>query len=1053
MVERYTYDVVPNIDPSLQGIARIKSALEDLNKVRIQPDLSLFINQYKQLVDLKKQLESNTGSSSGNVQALQKQLDLSRQLSEQMKKVNSGANSLGGSGGSGLGGSSLSQVRKDIEATTSGFDSLTKKAKDYRQQLTEIRRMVADQRGLVNRAVGTQQITFEANARYNRNDNMMPRYTDMAGRAQEDLGVEQQYRRDNVSRLRQINSGAGEYGSMSIDDRRAEADKIRLAIDNYDKLIAAQKNYIYTIDHAKQDMDALHTVMQQNSSRVSIDPQRGTVGYFLKNRAGANGNRIAGGVVSTTKQMFSRGISIDTQTGDQALNMSNLTNGGGSIATRNRILDAVNSAGTGFGLQDSQNYYQLAMTRSGFGTNNTAQNSTDMMLAYEQGARSSGASVASYNQYMQTATLGGSGTSGVFTKQDIDELSDALAGENKNSGNSGDIEGNAQAITQVLNQLTTTRALSTREELTATATTGMFSSLGRDFQGQAGRNFNSSINGGFVSASQGKNSQLALMKVMSNPSEYGGVAGYQKALESLEAGTADPSNIAMLRSYTNRFSAQGSAGTAMASRMVAQLFPGVGARESREVVQGLQKGFSNSQIESMIEKDTREGKSTTSRNSSTYASDYQSSLNKINQHLERIEAELGSSAAARGTVAAKNAGNGGNPWIGLGSNILTSMLGDFLQQRLGSLISKGLTKIPGVSGLAGKAMSKFKGFFSNGSKDVVSGTEDAAKDVVSGTEDAAKAAESAGKGGGAFSKLLDSGKGVLSGLSKNGGFWSGLGDAGSKVLSFGSKIAKPLAAITDLFDFATSNNKAKTGGSIAGHWAGAWGGAKAGAALGSYAGPWGTVAGTAIGSISGWFGGDYLGGLLGNKIDGSTSKKKKSSSSKSTSSSKLAIASVTQQYLNDQNEKSNLKKEEDIVKARQKYITDYSNTLSKENTKSSHSSSKGNHASGGFFNTETTIAEGGKGEVAVPLDLAKRDSAQSSVNLLNQLGIRANSNPIPNNTVSIGTQNRGINYSPTININGNTNDPNNLAKVIADTSMKKLMSLATNTYQSQYNIS
>ena len=99
------------------------------------------------------------------------------------------------------------------------------------------------------------------------------------------------------------------------------------------------------------------------------------------------------------------------------------------------------------------------------------------------------------------------------------------------------------------------------------------------------------------------------------------------------------------------------------------------------------------------------------------------------------------------------------------------------------------------------------------------------------------------------------------------------------------KAIKPLAAIGDVADFATSDNKAKTGGAIAGHWAGMVAGGKlgaaAGAGIGSLFGGVGAAPGAAIGgvlgSIAGFFGGDKLGAAIGDtlgKIDFSGAKEK-----------------------------------------------------------------------------------------------------------------------------------------------------------------------------------
>jgi len=102
--------------------------------------------------------------------------------------------------------------------------------------------------------------------------------------------------------------------------------------------------------------------------------------------------------------------------------------------------------------------------------------------------------------------------------------------------------------------------------------------------------------------------------------------------------------------------------------------------------------------------------------------------------------------------------------------------------------------------------------------------------------------------------------------------WIGESKAGSLLGKAGGAIAKPLAMIGDVYDLATSDNKAQTAGGIAGHWAGTVAGAKMGAAAGgaigsAFAGVGaapGAAIGGVLGSIGGFFAGDKLGEMVGN---------------------------------------------------------------------------------------------------------------------------------------------------------------------------------------------
>ncbi|SDO86649.1 phage tail tape measure protein [Selenomonas ruminantium] len=95
--------------------------------------------------------------------------------------------------------------------------------------------------------------------------------------------------------------------------------------------------------------------------------------------------------------------------------------------------------------------------------------------------------------------------------------------------------------------------------------------------------------------------------------------------------------------------------------------------------------------------------------------------------------------------------------------------------------------------------------------------------------------------------------------------------AARAVGKFVGKAAAPIAAVTDAYDLATSDNKGEKAGAIAGHWAGAALGAKAGAAGGATIGAAfggigaapGAAIGGALGGIAGFFGGDKVGGMIG----------------------------------------------------------------------------------------------------------------------------------------------------------------------------------------------
>ena len=89
-------------------------------------------------------------------------------------------------------------------------------------------------------------------------------------------------------------------------------------------------------------------------------------------------------------------------------------------------------------------------------------------------------------------------------------------------------------------------------------------------------------------------------------------------------------------------------------------------------------------------------------------------------------------------------------------------------------------------------------------------------------------------------------------------------------------LAKPLAVVGDVANFATADNKAQAAGGIAGHWAGMAAGAKLGASAGGAVGAMfggvgaapGAAIGGALGGLGGFFAGDKIGEMLGGALGG-----------------------------------------------------------------------------------------------------------------------------------------------------------------------------------------
>ncbi len=149
-----------------------------------------------------------------------------------------------------------------------------------------------------------------------------------------------------------------------------------------------------------------------------------------------------------------------------------------------------------------------------------------------------------------------------------------------------------------------------------------------------------------------------------------------------------------------------------------------------------------------------------------------------------------------------------------------------------------------------------------------------------------------------------------------------------------------------------------------------------------------------------------------------------------------------------------MKKEQNIVADRLKYAKEEADNLKKEQSISKNSSSKSSsttshHAFGGYTNTETWVGEGGKGEVIIPTDPAKRNRAQSLVNMVGDMtGLSRQSSATTSNST------RSTVISPTININLNgssaTEEDGRKAGSAAADALMKALSKSQEVFSNQW---
>ena len=1100
MAQSFNFDVNPQVDGALSKLNSVKSLMEQIANIKFTA--SFDVNNFQQAADqltrlntLSKQLTTNFSgfkaaqNSSGNNDSIRSSAREVEQLNQKLKQVEQQQRKTKQATSSFGGGSNYTNQTSALNNQNSLLDTQINKATELKNLYSDIVKLNSRQNARVRSAAGTGRMTYEQNAAYesdNRRFSTIGRqYASRAGRIAE--GARASITDLEARRSKSITNGAS-------------SDEIK----KYNGQIKAQENLIKQTERLGQALGTARQNVASNSqsmsnANVQVSARRGSVAGILQQRAASYGEAIVGGTVANLKGRYAQGEQVAQATNEDAFTTGQVSGGLTSTQMRRQLQSIGTQRSNGFRTQEDVAFYQTAMSRQGFQTGVAgARTSQAMTNAYETNARASGAGVGTYANFMDVATDRGA----VNSSKDVNDISDMIAGANKEGGTQGIQQQQLQALTSLV-KLQGEGNNVTKNQIKTTAAFQAYTSKvgGKAFQGEAGAQNLQNMDQSLKSAAMDPTSPIIRQMQMQNPAKYGGLEGTLRAQIAASKGLGSKENIKSVNQTIRQYGA-----TTGAQAMIKgyNVSPEAASKYANAVINGDPEG----DLDKMIKNMQKSGNKTNNKNKTAYNND-PSSIE--NQSRAKKEASASKQYDAIGPALSKiSAYVNSLPWA---LSALVATTGGILQLVATQVASAG------AGNVLTKASQKYGGSTYGGGDTPGGGsgeTRTATRVEQATTRTAARAAR-ASKGplskitglfkrsGGASDIAADAGK--FSKLSKFGGFMG--------------RMAVPLMVASSALDVVTSKNKAKAATDAVGNLGGGWAGAAAGAALGTAFGPVGTVIGGAIGGVGGSLAGS---GIADSVYDFFTGDKKKKAAAKKkikdsknvkaaaitgtdlypgedTESKKSDKNSRNEYVANEKRREKNVRNEKDNLDYYSKLLTRAEKTAKNGGSSSSSSSSsdsssdssssssptssnsngkkkkkstfngsgtgtgnlknigtgaalaKASHAQGTpYVGTEetATIAEGNKAEALVSLDTSKYNRSLGIMRQLNQrFGPAAYSN---------GTSQPAAKKAPNVNVTVNvdaTGATQEAATSIAQKTgdkMKQTLQEVLNTYTKDYGV-
>lgn len=633
------------VDKAAKNASKSNSYKADSNTLDLLNDYTKLESTYKNINSEASKYEQSP-SFKGKTDDFQKLETALQRASSTLGTLSKGINSLSSSDSNGI-----RQYVKDTEKLNTNLGDTAKLIKETQRQETRVRKIGNQQDRISASVANTGYLSLRNWGTYTKNQAQIEAFPELIAN---NNGMIHDLQEQREALQRQTINGLSTNGTPISSEQLKQN---HYDMNMMDKAIHRLQSANTTIESAQDAGTKADTTMSVTKPLIGGKAAAALVGVDLVKK-----------VIGFIRNDLTQGKQINQSTGEQALNIGNVTGHASDDFFQSRVQQIMSNNKLGYTTQEGLDYYSLAQKSRKFNPDDKSdladQKSARMTNAFEVAGRSTGIADKSWQETANAAMNSG----GLLTDRDIYRLSSTIAGENMRSGNAGDTEGNAKIITSAIQQLSRSGTLGQAGISNLAATTALLSRSNKQFSGEQGQQNISNINQAFQNAGSGKDSALLYMKIRSNPTRYGGPVGMLRAQEELSKGLGDTSNIGFVQQYIRQVSQSGEQGRAYGALFLENhlgLSASASDKLSKDMVSGKYSAGALAKEANALKK---KGDQQTKENLKNYQSSDQATYNR-----EKSQREARQSRASASTKwyrqlknAITNAGSGIGGLIGGG---------------------------------------------------------------------------------------------------------------------------------------------------------------------------------------------------------------------------------------------------------------------------------------------------------------------------------------------------------------------------------------------------
>ena len=608
--------LMDKVDKAAKNAANVDDLRSDKNTLGLLNEFKNIEGVYDNLAKSARKFEQSNDFS-GKTQSYQNFNDKLNETSNLLNKVSQSINKLGSNGGG-----NFHQYAADADRIKTSLGDSAKTLQDLQRINSRVRRLGNQQDRISDKVKNTHYMSERDVGTYTRNKKEIE---GLSGTRDNINGLiySQQAKYDELRK--QVINGLNTDGKpMSSDELFEKQSKMK----DIGKVIKKAQG-VNTAIEATQSIGASSNTMVAGALKM-VGSKAAPWLFAIE---------AATEAIKKLTQLYKEGEKTNHSTGEQALNIGNVSGHVSDSDMRGRVQKIMWDNGLGYNTQQGLDYYSLAIKSKGYDPrkDKDGQEASRRVNSLEVAGRATGVSDKTWTNAAAAATQAG----GILSDRDIQRLSETIAGENMRSGNSGDAEQNASIITSAIQQLSRSGIVSMSNISNMSATSALLSRADNKlFSGEKGAQNINNLNQGFINASQGKDNALLWLMVQSNPTKYGKPSGLLKAQETLSEGLGNNENIDLARNYIKMVGGSGEQGRAYGAFFLQNHF-GYDAKSSDKLSRLMLDGkISDGQIKKEAEKIKKVGQTQTDKNLRSYKNSEQAGYNTKDAQKEAIGSQL-----------------------------------------------------------------------------------------------------------------------------------------------------------------------------------------------------------------------------------------------------------------------------------------------------------------------------------------------------------------------------------------------------------------------------